>query len=120
MQDFLKCPICDGQFQNLRWENHYFWLIDKESNFMERKCHGKDHSILIFTDLKTKEIDYLKISSGTKTKSFVGLDLHNQRTTIGQWQNGRPKYFNLSVLLIPDFPELTKLKEDLSKYIKLA
>jgi len=116
MDDSLHCPICQNKFRNIK-KNGPLHAIGKSGNYIERTCTGMNHSLQLFTNTRTKKVDFLKLSLNPKYSRFLEIDYHNQRCRISCFKDGKPEYIDIPRLIEPDFPSLEKLRETISTFI---
>ena len=116
MDDTTQCPICQNKFRNIK-KNGPLHAIGKNGNYIERTCTGMNHSLQLFTNTRTKKVDFLKLSLNPKYSRFLEIDYHNQKCRIACYKDGKPEYLEIDKMLNPDFPDLIKLREIVALYI---
>lgn len=118
MDDTLVCPICENKLRTIRITNKHLFPVNKTANYAERTCsEGMNHSLQLFTDEETGQIDFLKISLNPKYSRYIEIDFINQKCRINCMKNGKSEYIDVPKMIEPDFPALVKLKERVSLYI---
>ena len=117
MDDTLVCPLCGNKLRNTKEVADYLFPLKKFGEWMERVCTGPNHVIQFFTDLKTGQVDFLKISLNPKYSRFMEIDYINQRCRVITLKNNKPEYIDIPKMIEPDFPDLIKLKERVSMYV---
>lgn len=120
MHDMLACPICNAKMRNVKCPEKYLHSIDKMANYIERTHAGMNHSVQLFVDERTKQIDFMKISLNPKYSKFIEIDFLNQKCRILCLKNGKSEYIEVNKMIEPDFPNLTKLIEKVSLYVTLS
>ena len=116
MDDTTQCPICQNKFRNIK-KNGPLHAIGKNGNYMERTCTGMNHSLQLFTNIRTKKVDFLKLSLNPKYSRFLEIDYHNQKCRISCYKEGKPEQILIERLIEPDFPDLCKLQEIVALFI---
>lgn len=119
MQDTLYCPICGDKMRSKK-EQAYVLLLNKDSNFIERTCTGLNHCIQLVTDLKSKEIDFMKISLNRDFSRFVLIDYVNNRSDVICLKKNKKQSFEVPKVVTPDFPDLKELKRLIELYVTFS
>ncbi len=121
MQETWHCPICGDLMTGIRRYNKFLLFVGKSSSYSERTCNGTNHSLQIYVDESTNEVDLLKISLVPDYSRFIFLDFYNKKSRIVLLVNSKCN-MNIQVpkLIEPDFPELKKLKEKVSLFITFS
>jgi len=118
MDDALCCPICNNKLRTSHLTSKLLHPIGKTADYAERVCsQGYNHIVTIWTDKATKQVDLIKISLNPRYSRFLEIDYVNQRCRITCAKEGEYNYIEIPKMLIPDFPDLVKLKEIVSLYI---
>jgi hypothetical protein len=117
MDDTLACPICGDKFRNLNLPNKFLHDINKTADYVERTCTGMNHCLQLFSDIATKQVDFLKLSLNAKYSRYLDIDFLNQKCRISCLKDSKPEYIEIPKMIVPDFPHLTKLKERVSMYV---
>jgi hypothetical protein len=117
MDDVLNCPICGDKTRNIHTDNKLLHPVSKTANYTERVCAGHNHTISLWTDRDTKQIDFIKLSLNPSYTRWLEVDNINQKCRIVCAKNGEYEYIEIAKMLDLDFPDLTKLKEKVSIYI---
>lgn len=132
MDDTLFCPICGNKLRSItrtkRVMYGFSWVpvpiidLGKYGNYIERVCtKGPNHrGLQFFTNEDTKKVHMLKLSIDPKYSVFLEIDFHNERSRISCMKNGRPYYIEIDKLLVPDFPNLIRLKEKINMFVLLS
>lgn len=120
MDDTLFCPICGNKFRNIKLNNKTLLSINKTANFMERTCAGTNHVLILFSDVASKKIDFMKLSLDPKYSRFLEIDFINKKCRISCFKNSNPKYIEITNMIVPDFPKLEALKSQVELYIILS
>lgn len=121
IEDVTMCPICNSKLRTLRLIDKYHHIINKTSNYLERTCsQGMNHSLQLLTDESTKKVDFIKISLNHKYSRFIEIDFVNQKSRISCMKGGKVEYIEIDKIIMPDFPNLTKLKEKVSLFITFS
>lgn len=118
MDDTLTCPICANKLRNIKLHDKLLHPINKTANYAERTCSGgMNHSLQLFTDEATGQVDFLKLSLNPKYSRYLEIDFYNQKCRINCLKDNKPDYIDIPKMIEPDFPHLTKLKERISLYV---
>jgi hypothetical protein len=118
MDDILNCPICGNKLRTNHHVNKLLYSIDKTADYAERICSdGHNHIVTLWVDKSTKTVDFLKLSLSPKYSRFLEIDFVNQKCRITCMRDGEHEHIDIPKMLIPDFPDLVKLKETVSLYI---
>ena len=118
MDDTPTCPVCGNKLRTVRTKNKYLHWISKTANYAERVCSkGMNHSLQIFTDEETRQVDMLKLSLNPKYSRYLEIDFVNQKCRINCMKEGKSEYIQIPKMIEPDFPDLVKLKERVSMYV---
>jgi hypothetical protein len=120
MHDMLICPICNAKLRNIRLPGKYLYGVGKIANYIERTCVGMNHSLQLFADESTNQVDWIKISLNPKYSKFIEIDFLNQKCRIICTKNSKPEYININKMIEPDFPSLEKLKEKINLYVAFS
>lgn len=121
MDDILLCPVCGNKLRNIRTADKFLHPVNKTATYFERTCSGgMNHSLQLFTDEATKQVDLLKISLNSKFSRYVEIDFLNKKSRIHCLKDGKPQYIDIPKMVVPDFPTLTKLKERVGLYITFS
>ena len=121
MDDTLACPICGNKFRNIRLPHKHLHKINKTSTYFERTCSdGMNHSLQLFTDELTGQVDLIKLSLNPNYSKFIEIDFFNKKCRIICLKDSKPAYIEIQKILPLDFPLLTKLKERVSLYITFS
>lgn len=115
MDDTLICPICQKKLSNYAVSSRQD--LDKTSTYTERKCAGMNHIIVLLSNKKTNKIDYIKMSLNPNYSKFIEIDFFNKKSRISCFRDGKPEHIEISKMLEPDFPQLTKLKEKVNLFV---
>lgn len=119
MRDTNICPICGDKMRSIR-ETKFYQFLKKKASFVERTCNGTNHSIQLLTDESTQEVDLLKISLSPDYSRFIFIDFYNQKCELLLMKDTKKQSINIPKMIIPDFPDLVKLKERISVYITFS
>ena len=118
MIDTNKCPICSEKLKNRKLKNHYLYFVENISDYIEKTCsNGMNHTVQIFTDVKTKKIHLLKTSLSHDYSKFIEFDFLNSKSRISYFKLGIPEYINIKKLINPDFPKLINIKDKVNTYV---
>jgi uncharacterized protein YbaR (Trm112 family) len=118
MQDMLCCPICGNKLRTIRKSRKLLPMVNKTANYAERTCTlGMNHTLQIFSDEDTTQVDLLKLSLAPDYSRFVMIDFINQKCKILCFKEGVSEYIDIPKMVEPDFPELEKLKEKISMFV---
>lgn len=117
MDDVLNCPICGDKTRNIHTDNKLLHPVSKTANYTERVCAGHNHTISLWTDRDTKQVDFIKLSLNPSYSRWIEVDYINQKCRIVCSKNGEYEYIEIPKMLDLDFPDLAKLKEKVSIYI---
>lgn len=121
MDDTLVCPICGNKLRNVNQKNKNLLPVGKTANYVERTCSlGMNHSLQLFTDGYTQQVDLLKLSLNPKYSRYLEIDFINQKCRISCLKAGKTEYINIPKMIHPDFPKLAKLKEKVSMYVTFS
>lgn len=120
MEDTLFCPICQTRLRTIRLNNTFVSAINKTSTFYERTCVGLNHSLMFYTDKKTKTIDFIKLSLDSKYSKFLKVNFITKTCEIACFKKSEEKIISVPKMLDLDFPNLTQLKEKISIYVTLS
>lgn len=121
MDDSLVCPICGNKLRNIKLTDKFLFPVNKTATYFERTCSaGMNHSLQMFTDEATKQVDFLKISLNPKYTRYVEIDFVNKKSRINCLKENKPYYIDIPKMVIPDFPDLNKLKQQISLYITFS
>lgn len=117
MDDTLVCPICDKKLRNTKVVGSLIYALNKNSSHTERLCTGVNHTLQIFVDDETGQVDLLRVSLNPKYSRYVEIDFHNQKSRVLCMKEGNLEIIHIDKLIEPDFPDLTSLKEKVSVYV---
>lgn len=118
MDDTTACPICSNRLRTIKTPNKFLHWVDKTANYIERICNkGMNHSLRIFTDEATGEVDMLKLSLNPRYSRFLEIDFVNQKCRINCMKEGKSDYIDIEKMITPDFPKLEKLKERVNLFV---
>lgn len=118
MDDMQCCPICGGKLQNKRSKNIFFNFLNKKSTYTSKTCvDGHAHYLNFLVDENTKQIDWMKVSLPKPSLRFIEINYVLKVCRIACVKDGKSEYINLNKLLVPDFPNLTKLSEDVAIFV---
>jgi hypothetical protein len=82
--------------------------------------NGHGHVLVIWTDKKTKQVDFLRVTLTPSFSRIVEIDFVNSRSDIlCKSENGFQK-INIERLLVPDFPDLVELKRITNLFMVMA
>lgn len=118
MDDTLVCPVCKNKLTNINLYNKR--LFNKISNYVERTCIGINHTLRLYTELVSNNVDFLKLSLSPKYSIFVEINYIDNNTRIQCLKENKSKYIDIPKILIPDFPDLIELKKRISLYITFS
>jgi len=91
-------------------------FIGKIADYVERTCTGTNHSLQITVDEKTEQVDLLKISLSPNYSRFIIIDFYNQKCRVVLLKNNKEESILIPKMIIPDFPDLSKLKNKIKIY----
>lgn len=118
MLDTKICPICQSILKNKKLPKYHVTLINKTADYWLRICPSAiNHSLQLLSETNSKQIHLIKFSICHKYSKFVELDILNQKSKISLLNHNQSKFIILDKLLIPDFPQLIKLKEKVQTLI---
>ena len=118
MDDMLHCPICGNKFRNSHHTRKLLHPVGKTAAYAERICSsGHNHVITIWVDKATKQVDLINLSLKPNYSRFLEMDFVNQKCRITCVKDGEKEYIDIPKMIIPDFPDLTKLKEKVNLYV---
>ena len=117
MINIKNCPICGDLMKTIKYNNLYLKFINKTSNYIEHTCCGINHLLQITIDKFTKNIDTLKMSLAPDYSRFIMIDFYNKKCKIILLKNSKEEYIFIPKIVFPDFPNLSKLKEQINTYI---
>jgi hypothetical protein len=118
MDDVLNCPICGAKMRTSHHKNKLLHPVSKTADYAERICSGgHNHVITLWVDKATKQVDLIKLSLNPKYSRFLEMDFVNQKCRITCTNKGENEHIDIPKMIIPDFPDLTNLKEKVSLYI---
>jgi hypothetical protein len=118
MDNTSSCPICEKKLSSTNALNKD--NLDKTTTYTERKCASMNHSIILLINDKTDKVDFIKMSLNPKYSRFIEIDFYNNKCRINCLKNGKPEYINIPKMIVPDFPELIKLKEKVGLFITFS
>ncbi len=118
MDDVSHCPICGNKLRTNHHNNKLLHPVSKTTDYAERVCSdGHNHTVTVWTDKTTKQVDLLKLSLSPKYSRFLEIDFVNQKCRVICAKDGEYEYIDIDKMIEPDFPDLVKLKEKISLYI---
>ena len=121
MDDVLNCPICGNKLRNVKCPDKFLHPAGKSSNYIERTCsQGRNHSLQLFCDEKTKQVDLLKLSLSADYSRYLEINFATQKCRIHCMKAGVTEYIDIDKMIEPDFPELKKLKERVGLYVTFS
>jgi hypothetical protein len=120
MQDTISCPICGDKMRVVRTKNKFLTIVNKTADYCERTCIGTNHSVQFFTDEQTKQVDFLKLSLEPDYTKFIQIDFFNKKCTIHCFKDSKPQIIEVPRVIVPDFPDLKKLKNKVSVLITFS
>jgi phenolic acid decarboxylase len=116
MQDTVFCPICGDKLRSIK-NVKIIHFVGLSFFCIERTCTGTNHCFQIIVDEKTAQVLLLKFSLMPNYSRFIIIDFFNQNCRLLLLKNSKEKSILIPKIIIPDFPNLTKLKEKISKII---
>ena len=118
MKDTTLCPICCSKFKNLKRDNYTLDNLHKTADYIERKCFTNlNHSVKIFADKNTNQIDYIKLSINHHYSVYAEIDFINKKTIINCLKDGEKRSIQVPKILEPDFPELNLFRDKINLFI---
>ena len=119
MDDVLHCPICGNKFRTNHHARKLLHPVGKTAAYAERICSsGHNHVITMWVDKTTKQVDMIKLSLNPKYSRFLEMDFVNRKCRITCiTKDGEHEDIDIPKMIIPDFPDLTKLKEKVNLYV---
>lgn len=121
MDDILRCPICNNKLRTNHLENKLLYSLGKTSNYYQRICtKGYNHYFVIYSDKITKKVDLLKLSLNPQYSRFIEINFLNKNCRLTCLKENEPYYIDIDKLIIPDFPDLVKIKEIIGLYIAFS
>lgn len=123
MDDTLACPICKNKLRTVKLTNRYLPnspYMAKPGNYFERTCTGVNHSLQLFTNEETQQIDMLKFSLNPKYTLFLEINYVSQKSRISCLKKGEISYIAIPKMLTPDFPDLVNIKDKISMYVTFS
>lgn len=118
MDDVLCCPICGNKLRTSHLPNKLLHPVGKTADYAERVCsQGYNHTVTLWSDKTTKQVDMIKISLNPKYSRWLEIDYVNQKCRITCAKDGEYEYIDIPKMIEPDFPDLVKLKERVSLYV---
>ena len=121
MHDTKVCPICGLKMRTINLKNRLLHLVNKQSDYIERTCSkGLNHTLMLFTDYKTGQVDFIKLSLNPKYSKFLEIDFINQKCRISCKKDGKTENIEINKMIYPDFPELTDLKSKVNLYVTFS
>jgi hypothetical protein len=120
MDDLTLCPICRQKLRSLHTPGKQLPWIGKTANYIERLCsNGLNHTLQVFTDSDSGQIDLLKLSLNPRYSRFLEIDFVNEKCRLSCFKEGKVERLTIDRLLMPDFPSLSALKEKIRIYASL-
>jgi phenolic acid decarboxylase len=92
----------------------------KAANYFERTCTGTNHSLQLFANEATQQVDMIKFSLNPRYTIFLEINFASQKSRISCLKKGETSYIAIPKMLIPDFPDLVNLKEKISMYVTFS
>lgn len=118
MDDALHCPICGNKLRTSRQPNKLLHQVGKTADYAFRVCSkGFGHTLMIYADEATGQVDLLKLSLNPAYSRFLEIDFLHQKCRISCLKENKPEYIEVEKMIEPDFPDLVKLKERVSLYV---
>jgi len=117
MQETWHCPICGDLMTGIKRHKKFLFYTGKISNYSERTCNGLNHSLQIYVDEETNEVDLLKVSLLPDYSRFIFVDFYNKRSRVVCLKNNMEEEIKIPKLIEPDFPDLKKLKSKVNLFI---
>lgn len=118
MDDVLNCPICGNKLRTKHHTNKYVPFIEQTGDYAERLCSkGHNHIVDMWVNKTTEQVDFLRLSLNPKYSRFLEIDYVHQKCRITCVKDGEYEYIDIPKMIVPDFPDLVKLKERVSLYV---
>lgn len=107
MKDTRYCPICKVKMSSRKIN----WIINgvHQGPTISRTCTGFNHFLTIYT--QGNQVALLKVSLNPQYTRQVEIDYRSQTSKIIYDWNTIYVFIPIPKLLVPDFPNLTELKE---------
>lgn len=107
MKDTLYCPICKVRMTSRKIN----WIINgvHQGPTTSRLCPGFGHFVTMY--IQKKQVVLLKVSLNSQYTRQIEIDYRFQTSKIIYDYNTISVFIHIPKLLVPDFPNLTELKE---------
>lgn len=117
MDDTTLCPVCRSKMRNLNVKGKYSHHTGKAANYIERSCHNKkNHYVQILTDKETNKVDYVRLSLDPKYSKSIEINFFKGTCTLHLTKDKVTHTISIAKIIEPDFPDLIKLKQQVSLY----
>lgn len=131
MDDIMLCPICGNKFTSrstytsaldpealpIKKVKRHCSRAPKPSNYIERTCTNMNHSLLTMVNKNTNKIDFIKMSLNHKYSRYIEIDFYHQKCRVSCMKDGNSEYIEIPKMILPDFPDLVKLRERVGLYV---
>jgi hypothetical protein len=121
MDDVVLCPICGDKMRVSHLNNKFLYPVDKTSDYTERVCAANhNHVVNLWADKATNQVDYLRFSLNKEYSRWMEIDYVNQKSRITLRMGTDYQYINIPRLLLPDFPDLVAMRDQIGLFLTFS
>lgn len=118
MDDTTNCPICGRKMRIVNLYGKMLHNVNKQADYTERTCvQSATHLLQFFADKTTGKVDFINLSLDPKNSKYLEIDFVNEKCRISCMKDGVPEYIEIPKMIVPDFPQLEKLKEKVNLFV---
>jgi len=117
MDDTLLCPICGSKMRNLIMNDKFCYQIGKVLSYIERSCHNKvNHYVQMIVDKSSKKVFCVKLPLNPQYSKTIEINFYKSECILNLLKDKISYTLNIPKIIVPDFPNLIKLKQQVNLY----